>query len=84
MLIIFLPDIMHYPDILVFYSDRNMRYCSGVFMSFPKVRTEEAVNQTQTIQSETPNRNSELSGSISQNSDKMCKSVSKDHGEWYL
>ncbi len=80
MLIIFLPDIVHYPDILVFYSDRNMRD----FMSFPKVRTEEAVNQTQTIQSEAPNRNSELSGSISQNSDKMCKSVSKDHGEWYL
>ncbi|XP_059423172.1 serine/threonine-protein kinase Nek11-like [Carassius carassius] len=56
----------------------NMRY-SSVFMSFPKVRAEEAVKQPQTIQSETPNRNSELSGSISQNSDKMCKSVSKDH-----
>ncbi len=72
---------MHYLDILVFYSDRNMRYGSGVFMYFPKVRAEEAVNQTQTIQSETPNRNSELSGSTSQNSDKMCKSASKDHGE---
>lgn len=50
--------------------------------SFQKVRMEEAVNQTQPIQSETPK--SDLSGSISQNSDKMCKSVSKDHGEWYL
>ncbi|KAI2655008.1 Serine/threonine-protein kinase Nek11 [Labeo rohita] len=52
--------------------------------SLCNVRTEEADNQTQPISSETPDRNSELSGSISQKSDKMCKSVSKDHGEWYL
>ncbi|KAF4102905.1 hypothetical protein G5714_015788 [Onychostoma macrolepis] len=58
------------------YKSKNFQKVS---VDVLKVRTEEAVNQTQTIQSETPNRNSELSGSISQNSDKMCKSVSKDH-----
>ncbi|XP_056092481.1 serine/threonine-protein kinase Nek11 [Rhinichthys klamathensis goyatoka] len=39
----------------------------------------EGVNRTQPIQSETPKRNSELTGSISHLSDKMCKSVSTDH-----
>ncbi|XP_016374955.1 serine/threonine-protein kinase Nek11 [Sinocyclocheilus rhinocerous] len=58
------------------YKSKNFQKVS---VDVLKVRTEEAVNQTQPIQSETPNRNSELSGSISQNSDKMCKSVSKDH-----
>lgn len=48
------------------------------------MRTEGGVNKTQLIQSETPKGNSELAGSISHLSDKMCKSVSKDHGEWYL
>lgn len=48
------------------------------------MRTEGGVNKTQPIQSETPKGNSELAGSISHLSDKMCKSLSKDHGEWYF
>ncbi|KTF88943.1 hypothetical protein cypCar_00016898 [Cyprinus carpio] len=56
------------------YKSKNFQKVS---VDVLKVRMEEAVNQTQPIQSETPK--SDLSGSISQNSDKMCKSVSKDH-----
>lgn len=44
----------------------------------------EGVNRTQPIQSETPKINPEPTGSISHLSDKMCKSVSKDHGELYF
>ncbi|RXN32322.1 serine threonine- kinase Nek11 [Labeo rohita] len=58
------------------YKSKNFHKVS---LDVLKVRTEEADNQTQPISSETPDRNSELSGSISQKSDKMCKSVSKDH-----
>ncbi|XP_051722400.1 serine/threonine-protein kinase Nek11 [Ctenopharyngodon idella] len=58
------------------YKSKNFQKVS---VDVLKVRTEGGVNKTQLIQSETPKGNSELAGSISHLSDKMCKSVSKDH-----
>ncbi|XP_048009525.1 serine/threonine-protein kinase Nek11 isoform X1 [Megalobrama amblycephala] len=58
------------------YKSKNFQKVS---VDVLKVRTEGGVNKTQPIQSETPKGNSELAGSISHLSDKMCKSLSKDH-----
>lgn len=79
---------------LAFYIERNkkLRYShpwatfgkAFVFLHlFFKVKNE-GVNRTQPIQSEIQKTNSELTGSISHLSDKMCKSVSTDHGELYF
>ncbi|XP_073782598.1 serine/threonine-protein kinase Nek11 isoform X2 [Danio rerio] len=58
------------------YKSKNFHKIS---VDFLKVQPEEAVNQTQVIQSESPKENSEMTGNVSHLTDKMCTTVSKEH-----